>query len=616
MTYNNLTNEVTSVQGTWTIGGTFSYSTLQLQSGIIHKDQLEVERIFELPTSASVTPGPVTVNIKDNISTHDLHRIFIVNKDDYTVNETTKAILTLTPSSPTIRYYTFEKGSLAGKTYAIPTITSTEVVVVRRKTVSNTSYVSWSAGSRLTSDQLNLQISQLLKLNQEIIYKLESEYLRTTDISGSSAPSFSISNDLDMGGNKILTLGNPTASFNTDLQTAVNKAYIESHFVNLDQSQNQTINGNKTFSGTTTFTGAIAANGGFTCDSTAFSVADTSGNTSIGGTLTVTNQTNLNGGLNLDSGAFTVADTTGDTVVGGTLQVNGASTLASASVTGALTVDTNTLVVDASNNRVGIGTAAPSVNLHVVATTNPIIASDATSTAGVSQVRAISDGAAIDLRSYGTTASTTLAGLPRADLTAVYAATPTNLLIATSTAAPISFATTDVVRITIPASTSGIQFPASPTLSADANTLDTYVEGTHTILAAHISGSGGSYTSVTLDNSNADFNKVKYTRIGNFILFNCTLKLSAITVGSGSGIFQITNLPWTASEPISLAANVYPVFFLDMAQNLIINLISWAGGSSFRFGYRTASNAFSVQNLEGVNVTAGTYLSFSGCVRV
>jgi hypothetical protein len=372
MTYNNLTNEVTSVQGTWTIGSTFSYSTLQLQSGIIHKDQLEVERIFELPTSASVTP-PETVNIKDNISTHDLHRIFIVNKDDYTVNETTKEILTLTPSSPTVRTYTFQKGTLAGKTYSIPTITSTEVVIVRRKTVSNTSYVSWSAGSRLTSDQLNLQISQLLKLNQEIIYKLESEYLRVTDISGDSAPSFSISNDLDMGGNKILTLGNPTPTFGADLQNAVNKAYIESHFVNLDQSQNQTINGNKTFSGTTTFTGAVAANGGFTCDSTAFSVADTTGNTSIGGTLTVTGQANLNGGLNMDSGAFTVADTSGNTVVGGTLQVNGASTLASASVTGALTVDTTTLVVDASNDRVGIGTASPATTVSIYSASNPTL---------------------------------------------------------------------------------------------------------------------------------------------------------------------------------------------------------------------------------------------------
>jgi len=38
----------------------------------------------------------------------------------------------------------------------------------------------------------------------------------------------------------------------------------------------------------------------------------------------------------------------------------------SVSVSGNLTVDTNTLVVDSVNNRVGIGTASPSVALHVV----------------------------------------------------------------------------------------------------------------------------------------------------------------------------------------------------------------------------------------------------------
>lgn len=35
-----------------------------------------------------------------------------------------------------------------------------------------------------------------------------------------------------------------------------------------------------------------------------------------------------------------------------------------------LTVDTNTLFVDSTNNRVGVGTASPSANLHVVASTN------------------------------------------------------------------------------------------------------------------------------------------------------------------------------------------------------------------------------------------------------
>jgi hypothetical protein len=42
-----------------------------------------------------------------------------------------------------------------------------------------------------------------------------------------------------------------------------------------------------------------------------------------------------------------------------------AATLSTLAVTGALTVDTNTLVVDATNNRVGIGTSTPDTTLHL-----------------------------------------------------------------------------------------------------------------------------------------------------------------------------------------------------------------------------------------------------------
>jgi hypothetical protein len=52
---------------------------------------------------------------------------------------------------------------------------------------------------------------------------------------------------------------------------------------------------------------------------------------------------------------------TGAITLSSTLAVTGAVTLSSG-----LTVDTNTLVVDATNDRVGIGTASPDVKLHVV----------------------------------------------------------------------------------------------------------------------------------------------------------------------------------------------------------------------------------------------------------
>jgi hypothetical protein len=48
------------------------------------------------------------------------------------------------------------------------------------------------------------------------------------------------------------------------------------------------------------------------------------------------------------------------------LQAGGTATLASATITGDLTVDTSTLKVDSTNNRVGIGTATPVSSLQVL----------------------------------------------------------------------------------------------------------------------------------------------------------------------------------------------------------------------------------------------------------
>ena len=58
------------------------------------------------------------------------------------------------------------------------------------------------------------------------------------------------------------------------------------------------------------------------------------------------------------------------------LAASGTATLASATITGDLTVDTSTLKVDATNNRVGIGTASPAVTFHVQGTAR--IGDDAT----------------------------------------------------------------------------------------------------------------------------------------------------------------------------------------------------------------------------------------------
>jgi len=592
MAYDNLTNVTTSKSGTWNTGtGEFIYGdVISLESGIPHKDQLEVERIFALPTSPDVA---------SKITVFDLHRIFIVNKDDYQVNEAASngKIISLTPSNPTTRTYTLTGGDLVGTVVTIPVIANGQAITVRRKTFSSGKYVTWSAGTRLTSEQLNLQVNQLIKLNQELIYKLESEYLRSNDVTGSSAPAFGVNNDLDMNGNKIVDLG--LASSGTD---AVSVDYANANYLQIGGSVAQSVTGAKTFSGAAVFQNTVTADS----------------------TLLVTGMTTLNGGLTMDTNKFTVADTTGNTGIGGTLNVTGAAilsstlsagatTLASASVTGALTVDTTTLVVDAANNRVGIGTATPTYDLHVVASASPIIVSEVTANTGVSQVRAVSDGASIDIRSYGTSATGALiAGLSRADMTALYATSPTNFAIVTPDSIPISLATNNTTRITIPSNASGIQFPSSPTVSVDANTLDAYVEGTHTILAAHIQGSGTAGT-FTLDNTNAADNKLTYTRIGNRVFFEAALKFAAAPTGSPTGALQITNLPFTAGANAGATFNCE---FSTISGTTIYLLGLWSPSTS-TITFRTVSTAAASTSQFAPNqVTTATAIKFTSHITL
>ena len=171
-----------------------------------------------------------------------------MEKTEYNVDSSTSKITGFNITNGA-RSYTCVRGALATQTIAIPAISNSDLVVVRRKTLSLDPYVEWAAGSRLTSQQLNRQVQQLLRLNQEIIYKLDTEYLRVTDVSGSSAPSLSLSNNLNVNGYLITGLGTIPATFGTSGDYAISKSFLEAHYVNMDQSQAQSINGAKTFTG-------------------------------------------------------------------------------------------------------------------------------------------------------------------------------------------------------------------------------------------------------------------------------------------------------------------------------------------------------------------------------
>jgi len=99
-------------------------------------------------------------------------------------------------------------------------------------------------------------------------------------------------------------------------------------------------------------------------------IRDASGNFSAGTiTASITGASSLNVLKAGDTmtGSLILSGASSNLIVGGTGGFTGAVTMSSN-----LTVDTNTLVVDATNNRVGIGTASPSTLLHL-RTSSPLI---------------------------------------------------------------------------------------------------------------------------------------------------------------------------------------------------------------------------------------------------
>jgi hypothetical protein len=84
----------------------------------------------------------------------------------------------------------------------------------------------------------------------------------------------------------------------------------------------------------------------------------------------------------------------------------------------------------------------------------------------------------------------------------------------------------------------GISFPATANLSADANTLDDYEEGTFTPALT------ASTTNPTVTYSAARYGA--YVKIGRLVFINCRVLLTALTA-AGSGNIRIAGLPFTSN---------------------------------------------------------------------
>lgn len=138
----------------------------------------------------------------------------------------------------------------------------------------------------------------------------------------------------------------------------------------------------------------------------------------------------------------------------------------------------------------------------------------------------------------------------------------------------------------ISAATAGqIKFPATQNASADANTLDDYVEGTFTPTITF----GGGSTGLTYSTQYG-----RYTKIGDIIHFHIVVRLTA--KGTSTGDVALNGLPFTASNTADSAA-ISATFVNNMAATVTGQTIATvAQGSSVINISQTVSGASSSLN--------------------
>lgn len=163
--------------------------------------------------------------------------------------------------------------------------------------------------------------------------------------------------------------------------------------------------------------------------------------------------------------------------------------------------DTNTLVVDAANNRVGIGQSSPESALHITSSSAILrLTSDTNSTSGVD---------------FGDSDDTNVGRL-------LYDNSDNSMRFTTNTG--------ERMRVL---SSGGLTFNGD---TATANALDDYEEGTYTPQISATDGIGTlTYTHQV----------GRYTKVGNRVMFNAYVQIN--NKGTAAGLFRITT-PFTPAN--------------------------------------------------------------------
>jgi len=579
-----------------------SYSSIDMLPGIPHIDQLEIERLFDTGAKTGATVFTIA----------DRRKMFKLPKNWYTINETTKQISILQFSTIANANVTFNLTTGLGLKYyaiddantsvVIPNLGANDTIIIRRKTLSEEKIVNFTAGSRLTSGQLNLSSNQLINIIQELLWKVDNEVIIKYDkdaIDGPFLGTFNgafmdVTGNIDMNGQRVTNLG-----YSGTLDDAMPKKEITDtvfrHGVitkdttptNSPGTQNDIIEGNanegrsgvwfnpqdgklRAWAGNNwvIVTNAInpAVNPFLVQTNTAQSLSGQKtflAPTTFDSTVTMTSNLAVNGG------SVTLA---------GDLAVNGGDITTSS--TGTATVFNNNATT------LCIGEGAPTV--FIGATTGTATIRNATT--------ALTGNATVG-GTLNVTGATTLSSTLN-----VTGATTLSSTLNVTGATTLSSTLNVTGNTTTPtAVVNAVKFPAVQVASADVNTLDDYVEGDWTPTLRGATTAGTFTYSVQ---------QGKYTKIGRLVTVHANVIVASVS-GSPAGALEVAGLPFSAGGGIS----VYGPFLLyhfgitsskdysSLSINTGQNYFSSAGGALGVDGTQT--------EIPASNVGASDYLRFT-----
>jgi hypothetical protein len=390
------------------------------------------------------------------------------------------------------------------------------------------------------------------------------------------------------------------AGVDGNFDVATNKFTVQAATGNTLVAGTLGVTGNTTLS-TVDVTGLASLDGGIDVDG-AFTVSDTTGNISTSGDLGVTGTStlgvinasglaSLDGGIDVD-GAFTVADSTGNVSTTGTLAA-GATTITglldvtgevqatfldingNGEVSGNLAVDTDTLFVDSTNDRVGINKTNPAVALDVTG------AAAISSTLAVTGTTSLTDDLAVDNDTLFVDASADRVGInknnPAVALDVTGDITSSGTITGTTLAGTLS--TAAQTNITSVGTLTGL------TVSADASVNSLTVgRGAGNISTNTALGSGALNDNTTGNNNTA-------TGL-NALVSNTTGTLN-VAVGSSALVDNTTGNFNTASGANALSANTTGSDNTANGKDALINTTgsqNTASGAAAGFNLTTGSN--------------------------